>query len=109
VPGCPLDDLECNFAGKVSSAVCHRFRSDAGDFETGFCTIPCEGTCPDKSGWAPTFCASLDGGITGRCVAKSHALNGECAEILGTGAASVSRFIGTSGAAAATAVACMPE
>ena len=103
------EDVDCNFASKVASAVCHRFTPAGGDFEAGFCTLPCEGTCPDKAGASPTFCASLDGGITGRCVAKSDVVNQECAAILGTSPASADRFIGESSASPASAEVCLPE
>lgn len=102
-------DVECNFASKVASAQCHRFRPEGGDFEAGFCTLPCEGTCPDKAGASPTFCASLDGGLTGRCVAKSHEVNQECAAIIGTMPVEADRFIGDSGASPASAEVCLPD
>lgn len=102
-------DVDCNFASKVASAECHRFSPAGGDFETGFCTLPCEGTCPDKAGASPTFCTSLDGGVTGRCVAKSAAANQECAAIVGTSPVEAARFIGTSTASPAAAEVCLPE
>lgn len=75
----------------------------------GFCTAPCEGTCPDRSGFAVTFCTSLDGGATGNCVAKSAAENMSCAAVPGTSPSSVARFVGRSGRPAATATACIPS
>lgn len=102
-------DADCNFASGTAAASCYRFTPTDAAFETGFCTLPCEGTCPDKAGKSPTFCTSLDGGATGRCVAKSAAVNQECAAILGTAVETVDRFIGTSSARPATADVCMPE
>lgn len=102
-------DVDCNFASKVASGQCHRFRPEGGDFEAGFCTLPCDGTCPDKAGASPTFCASLDGGLTGRCVARSHEVNQECAAIIGTTPVEADRFIGDSGASPASAEVCLPD
>ncbi len=104
-----VSDLDCNFSGKTSAGICHRFTPAEADLETGFCTLPCEGSCPDKAGKSPTFCTSLDEGATGRCVAKSAEVNQECAAILGTSVVTVDRFIGTSTASAATADVCLPE
>jgi hypothetical protein len=75
----------------------------------GFCTASCEGTCPDRSGFAVTFCASLDGGASGSCVAKSASQNVSCAAVPGTSPSLVSRFIGRSGRPAAQATACIPS
>ena len=106
---CATSD-ECNFSGKTSAASCHRYSVGEDDaIEAGFCTIPCEGSCPDREGKAPTFCTSLDDGATGRCVAKSHEVNQECAAILGTNVVTVDRFIGESTSSAATADVCLPE
>ncbi|MCA9517926.1 MAG: polysaccharide deacetylase family protein, partial [Myxococcales bacterium] len=104
-------DHDCNFSSAVSSGICHRFTPTDGTpaEEIGFCSLPCEGTCPDRVGASPTFCTTLDGGATGRCVAKSAAVNESCEAIEGTAPAVVARFIGTSSAAAATATACVPR
>jgi len=98
-------DRECNFSSSVASAICYSFSPTA----VGFCTLPCEGTCPDKTGASPTFCTSLDSGFTGRCVAKSAAVNESCGRIAGTSPKSAQRFIGTSSATAATATVCLPR
>lgn len=103
------EDAECNFASASAAAMCHRFSPEGADFETGMCTLPCEGTCPDMAGKSPTFCVSLDGGATGRCVAKAHEVNAECAAILGTTATMADRFIGQSSARPASALVCMPQ
>jgi len=102
-------DLDCNFSGKTSAGLCHNFTPAEAELETGFCTLPCEGSCPDKAGKSGTFCTTLDDGATGRCVAKSGALNQECAAIFGTQVVTADRFIGTSSAAAASADVCLPE
>jgi len=97
-------DAECEFEG----GSCHRFTANSGA-SAGFCSASCAGTCPDQSGKAPTFCASLDGGLSGSCVSKSNTQNASCAAIPGTVAAQVNRFVGSSGAPAATATVCMPS
>ena len=106
--GCAKDS-ECNFASGAASATCHRFTPTGGSAELGFCTVACEGFCPDRAGASPTFCTSLDGGLTGRCVAKSHTTNQSCAAIAGTEAKLASRFIGTSSAPVASATVCLPK
>ncbi len=106
--GC-TKDADCNFASSTASATCHRFTPTGGSAEVGFCTLACEGYCPDRTGASPTFCTSLDDGVTGRCVAKANTVNGNCARVPGTIAQLAARFIGTSAAPAATANACMPR
>jgi len=108
--GCAADG-ECNFASASTAATCNLFTpSDASDTsQVGFCTLACEGFCPDKAGQSATFCTSLDGGFTGRCVAKAGTVNGNCATVPGTSAKTAARFIGTSTAPAATATACLPR
>ncbi|MBK7579327.1 MAG: polysaccharide deacetylase family protein [Myxococcales bacterium] len=101
-------DTECNFTDNGKSGSCHLF-TPAGGAETGFCTVACEGYCPDKSGKAPTFCTSLDGGTTGSCVSKADTSNGNCSKIAGTAATTANRFIGSSNASASTAQACLPN
>ncbi|MFK7985831.1 MAG: hypothetical protein AB8I08_07340 [Sandaracinaceae bacterium] len=74
----------------------------------GFCTVGCEGTCPDRAGHAPTFCVSLDGGATGACVSQAEASNSDCAALPGTVAETRPRHVGASGAVARSATVCVP-
>jgi len=94
-------DAECKFSANGKTGTCLL------DGDNGFCTLACEGYCPDKSGAAPTFCTSLDNGVTGQCVSKASSANGNCANIPGTTAVSVERFIGTSSASPSTATVCV--
>jgi hypothetical protein len=89
-------DAQCNFAGGSCQPA-------------GFCTQACAGSCPDASGKAPTFCIA-DERVTnaGMCVSKSAAVNNECRSLPNTEARVEARFVGTSGAAAATANVCAP-
>jgi len=102
-------DTECNFSDGSKNGFCHRFTPSGSSTEVGFCSLSCEGYCPDKTGKAPTFCTSLDGGSSGSCVSKADALNGNCSKITGTSAASADRFIGGSSASPSTASACLPN
>jgi hypothetical protein len=70
----------------------------------GFCTLPCEGYCPDQEGASRTFC--VDAGGKGRCMAKAGPENHDCADIAGTHIALEDRYIGKSGAKAASASVC---
>lgn len=102
-------DADCGFSDAGKNGSCHLFTPSSGGGEQGFCTLACQGFCPDKGGKAPTFCTSLDGGASGSCVSKSDALNGNCSKIPGTSAASATRFIGSSTASPSTAQACLPQ
>ena len=102
--GTPCQDSSaCSFTASGDAGACYSY--DAG----GFCSLPCNGYCPDKSGAMRTFCTSLDGGSSGQCVAKSGVENHDCADIPGTSAVTMDRFIGTSTAPAATASVCVPQ
>lgn len=96
----------CAFEVDGGTGFCHEFTAAA---EThGFCSLPCEGFCPDRTGAPGTFCTSLDGGGTGQCVTKADPDNGDCEDIPGTVASDAMRFIGSSAAAASTARVCLP-
>lgn len=106
--GC-TNDSDCNFSSSVASATCHRFTPTGSTAAVGFCTLACEGYCPDRAGASATFCTSLDAGFTGRCVAKAGTVNADCARVPGTSAKLAARFIGTSSAPAANATVCLPR
>lgn len=92
-------NAQCAFAG----GRCH---------SAGFCTQSCAGACPDQSGAAPTFCIADPAStstVAGICVSKAAAQNGQCASLPGTVKTEASRFIGSSGAAPATATVCKPR
>jgi peptidoglycan/xylan/chitin deacetylase (PgdA/CDA1 family) len=96
-------DEDCDFTDRDGNrGFCHG---------VGFCSLPCEGFCPDMTGKAPTFCVA-DTGVepaTGICVSKSVDANGNCADVPGTIDASADRFIGNSSAAARSAEVCLPS
>jgi poly-gamma-glutamate synthesis protein (capsule biosynthesis protein) len=90
-------DAECDFA---PGAFCHA---------AGFCTLPCDGYCPDRADRALTFCAEdPHAPSTGICTSRSSGTNGYCAAVPGTSAREAERFVAGSGAASATATACLP-
>lgn len=101
------DDPVCGFADGADEGFCHEFDVVGETF--GFCSLDCEGTCPDKSGWPGTFCASLDGGTSGQCVIKADVGNGNCLDIPGTQPAETDRFVGGSSASPSTATVCVPS
>lgn len=91
-------DADCGFVAGGKTASC---LLSGGH---GYCTIPCEGYCPDRAGEAPTFCGTLGG--VGRCMAKAGVENAGCADVTGTTAKKKERFVGNSGAAAKVATVC---
>jgi hypothetical protein len=90
---------DCPFQVNGVSGAC---LTSGGD---GYCTLKCEGYCPDKEGASRTFCADLGIG-NGQCVAKAGVENRDCADIPGTHIAVKKRFVGKSGAKSAEASVC---
>lgn len=96
----------CEFSASGETGFCYPFTTPAGE-DLGVCSLMCAGYCPDQ-GTATTFCTELETGA-GFCVLKAATANHDCADIPGTVARTVDRFIGTSTASAATARVCMPD
>jgi len=99
---CTTDD-QCVFTAADQAASCH---------PAGFCTIACAGSCPDLFGKAATFCIADARSTTtprGLCVVKAASQNASCSALAGTTNRNEPRFLGTSGAAAATANVCAPR
>lgn len=93
-------NADCAFTASGKPGTCH---------EAGFCTIACEGSCPDLAGKAPTFCiADERTANTGLCVSKAATQNNACALLPNTENRTEARFIGSSTAAPATANVCAP-
>ena len=94
-------DTDCGFAPAGVSGFC--FVPDGRT--SGFCSLVCEGYCPDLAGRAPTFCvAKATGG--GMCVLRVDPLDHDCADLSGTQPYVMDRYVGTSGAPDATADVC---
>lgn len=102
-------DADCDFADGETAGFCHAWTTEDGSESHGFCSLKCDGFCPDMSGKASTFCTSLDEGATGSCVSFPDELNQQCRGIPGTVAADRDRFIESSGASARTANVCVPK
>lgn len=101
--GAPCEsDADCGFQASGAEGFCHTFDAN----RPGYCSIPCEGFCPDSSGWATTFCIGSEVDGMGVCAAKAEPLNNQCADIPGTAPTERDRFIGTSSASRASAIVC---
>jgi peptidoglycan/xylan/chitin deacetylase (PgdA/CDA1 family) len=101
-------DAQCDFWYGEKHGYCRTFVESETGTERGFCSLACSGYCPDRSGFAPTFCVELDNPDVGECAAKAADANRQCQAIPGTAARSRDRFRGTSGAPPATATVCVP-
>ncbi|MCX4242555.1 hypothetical protein OEB96_18140 [Paraliomyxa miuraensis] len=102
------DYATCEFSASGENGFCFPFTTPTGE-DLGVCSLMCEGYCPDQ-GSLITFCTELEAGTnTGMCVLKADAGNHDCADIPGTVATEVDRFVGSSTASAATARVCLPN
>lgn len=84
-------DSECNFD---PNALCYNSK---------VCSLPCEGSCPDKAGYAGTFCSTVEAASIGLCFSSA---SGGCPA--GTTSTSVDRFVGDSGKPAKNSAVCLP-
>jgi hypothetical protein len=91
-------DADCSFRASGRDATCLR------EGDVGYCTVPCEGTCPDRAGTAGTFCGRWGHG--GTCMAKAAPENDGCLDIEGTSPQQVERHVGSSTAEARVATVC---
>ena len=76
---------------------------------SGFCTVSCDGFCPDRSGHSETFCATanmMGFGAVGLCMAKSTSRNGYCSAWPAFTSFEVRRFVDQSSASARTGIVC---
>ncbi len=103
------DNSDCGFLSGDVGGFCFTYESIEDGFVHGFCSLPCEGYCPDQDDTAPTFCVESPTAGEGICVSKAYPTNESCAAIPGTAAQEVDRFLGSSGAAAGTALVCVPR
>lgn len=108
----PRDDRPIGFVGDAceSAEDCGRWGDD-GYFchEAGFCTTTCEGYCPDRSGYASTFCIDDPNEFErGVCVQQVDGRNADCSLVPGSAPEERDRFIGASEAPEATANVCAP-
>lgn len=101
-----VNDSECAFTADGESGFCNMF-DDVDGTARGFCTIACQGFCPDRDGRASTFCIEASPSH-GMCASKAEELNRFCETIPGTVETERARFIGSSSASASTAAVCVP-
>lgn len=93
-------DADCGFSSVGAQGFCF-----LASGTSGFCSLVCDGYCPDQTGRSTTFCvAKATGG--GMCVVEAGAPNHDCADLPGTQPYEMDRFIQTSSAPAATAEVC---
>ena len=103
------DHSECDFMSGDVPAFCFTYLNAETEELQGFCSLPCDGYCPDMDGTAPTFCVAAPSLSEGMCVSKAWPINESCGKIPGTEARDADRFVDESGAPAATALVCLPK
>ena len=94
-------DADCTFEHRGTPGQCLR------EGARGFCTLPCAGFCPDREGFATTFCVASDFG-SGACHTVPDPSNRLCADVPGTARAVRDRFIGASSAPSSSREVCAP-
>jgi len=105
--GAPCDeDSDCDFSASGEVGFCFTYDETAGT--AGFCSLVCEGYCPDRSGHARTFCVDSPDSSGGMCAAKSESENDDCGDLPGTSPQETARYVGSSGASQSSAVVCLP-
>ena len=103
-------DLDCAFTVDGTRGRC--FLAHQPVSQQGFCSLACNGFCPDAVNEAVTFCISaseISSARGGVCVSKSGAKNDYCNKYAGYQSKSVSRYIGTSNASASSSDVCVPS
>lgn len=104
-----VTDNDCGFVSGENFGFCYDFVDRTTGTTKGFCSLVCDGFCPDKDGAPTTFCIEADVGGVGVCAQKAEAENNFCANVDGTIAAETARFVDQSGAPTGTAQACVPN
>ena len=102
------DHSECDFSSDGDQGFCFTFLEAETEELRGFCSLPCDGYCPDMDGAAPTFCVASPDPDVGICVSKAWPTNESCAKIPGTYAREEDRFINQSSAYPSTSLVCVP-
>ena len=96
--GCQRD---CDFYAGSQQGFCH---------PAGFCSLSCEGGCPDVLNKAQTFCiADPLQSQAGICVPKASEFNGHCADLPKTIDDERDRFVGNSSSRMSSAEVCAPR
>ena len=104
--GSPCDDKHsCAFNNGSQPSACLEVDPITN---AGFCSLPCEGYCPDMAGQAPTFCVAVGEAQTGSCVPQAVEENDFCNDLAGTKVQTADRFIGDSSAPDKRSEVCLP-
>ena len=97
-------DQDCSFSIETGAARCLKSQNNKG-----MCIAPCQGYCPDREGYATTFCAQaeqLEIGMTGGlCFARSQPQNSYCSD---GEELTMNRYLGSSSASSRTERVCIP-
>ncbi len=98
---------DCDFSSNGQRGTCYLEHRPADG--VGFCTLSCQGTCPDRSGFPETFCARHEdlGGSPGNgfCVQRTDAAcDGPNMRVV-----RANRHVGSSGVGAQNTTVCAPE
>ncbi len=104
---CSDDEAICDFSVGGQAAECLDWFDEGSQTLAGFCSTRCQGTCPDQTGFAATFCADLRGN-PGSCASMPAAANDFCSDMPGTTMQVVPRFVGNSGSQKAWRAVCAP-
>ncbi len=92
---CGEDANICDFEAGGQEGACVDWFEEDGSGLNGFCSLSCEGSCPEQDGSAPTFCADLKND-PGMCAVTPSNVNNFCADIAGSVIQVVPRFVGNS-------------
>ena len=102
------DDSHCEFSTAAGDGWCFQYAQDEEDKPLGFCTVDCDGLCPDRSGEPGTFCVSpgsqSDTGICARRAGNSTA----CGRLPEASPTVATRYVDESNAREVDASVCLP-
>lgn len=95
-------DTQCNFAEGDEVGEC------LSGQPAGMCSLECAGFCPDKDGFAPTFCVAIGLDGRGTCAPRPARENNFCQDISGTMRVELPRHVGGSSAPNISREVCVP-
>lgn len=105
---CAYDRSICDFTANGQASECIEWYDDGPSQALyGFCSIECEGFCPNKGGEPSSFCAEIDQD-KGHCTIAPSTENDHCTNIAGTEPLVVKRWVGDSGAKETYKAVCAP-
>ncbi len=104
---CAADPDVCDFTADGVEGECLDWFDANANALNGYCSLSCQGFCPDQPGQAGTFCADFRN-APGMCATTPNSSNGFCDDVPGTVLQVVPRFIGNSGATPVWKGVCAP-